>query len=199
MIRNCCQSSGWARAPFISIPDCEAKSCAHQSQVCKVTVNGVRKWQPRYKQGPVQDFSGNACLFDSRMSQLHFTLRCCCILFCRKIYKSQLPESSEFFEAEICTYLFRNQIVQVITLVRISIYSRAVDSFQFIMNSVTETGVRNSGAADGWRRFYLEFIIKPRICTSNASSSLFRPALISIDQMDLVTPDCFKQPSEGWL
>ena len=87
-------------APFISIPDCEAKSCAHQSQVCKVTVNGVRKWQPRYKQGPVQDFSGNACLFDSRMSQLHITLRCCCILFCRKIYKSQLPESSEFFEAE---------------------------------------------------------------------------------------------------
>ena len=32
MIRNCCQSWGWARAPFISIPDCEAKSCAHQSQ-----------------------------------------------------------------------------------------------------------------------------------------------------------------------
>lgn len=43
-------------------------------------------------------------------------------------------------------------------------------------------------------------IIKPRICTSNASSSLFRPVLISIDQMDLVTRDCFKQqPSEDWL
>ena len=97
MIRNCCQSSGWVWAPFISILDCEAKSCAHQSQVCKVTVNGVRKWQPRYKQGPVQDFSGNARLFDSRMSQLHIALRCCCILFCRKIYKSQLISASRVF------------------------------------------------------------------------------------------------------
>ena len=78
-------------------PGLWAKSCAHQSQVCKVTVNGVRKWQPRYKQGPVQDFSGNACLFDSRMSQLHIALRWCCILFCRKIYKSQLISASRVF------------------------------------------------------------------------------------------------------
>ena len=155
MIRNCCQSSGWARAPFISIPDCEAKSCAHQSQVCKVTVNGVRKWQPRYKQGPVQDFSGNACLFDSRMSHYAAAAYCFAVRFINLSFQS-LQNS---LKLKICTNLFRNQIVQVITLVRISIYSRAVDSFQFIMNSVTETGVRNSWAADGWRRFYLEFII----------------------------------------
>ena len=36
-------------------------------------------------------------------------------------------------------------------------------------------------------------IIKSRICTSNASSPLFRALLISIDQMGLVTRDCFKQ------
>ena len=148
MIRNCCQSSGWARAPFISIPDCEAKSCAHQSQVCKVTVNGVRKWQPRYKQDPV--------LYSSRISVE--TLVCLILgchnytshyaaaasLFCREIYKISahlcFQSLQNSLKLKICTNLFRNQIAQVITLVRISIYSRAADYFQFIMNSVTVTG-----------------------------------------------------------
>ena len=161
-----------------------------------MTVNGVRKWQPGYKQGPMQDFSGNACLFDSRMSQLHFALRCCCcILFCRKIYKSQLISASRVFRIlwswkfaqissaiKLCRWLLSCEFQFILVL--LIIFSSLWTQWQWL-------GVRNSWAADGWRRFYLELIIKPRICTSNASSSIFRPVLISIDQMDLVTRDCF--------
>ena len=150
MIRNCCQSSGWARAPFISIPDCEAKSCAHQSQVCKVTVNGVRKWQPRYKQGPVQDFSGNARLFDSRMSQLHTALRCCCILlFCRKIYKSQLISASRVFRIlwswkfaqissaiKLCRWLFSCEFQFILVL--LIIFSSLWTQWQWLESGTVE-------------------------------------------------------------
>ena len=195
MIRNCCQSSGWARAPFISIPDCEAKSCAHQSQVCKVTVNGVRKWQPRYKQEPEQDFSGNARLFDSRMSQLHIALRCCCILlFCRKIYKSQLISASRVFRI-----LWSWKFAQISSAIKLCRWLFSCE-FQFILVLLI-IWVHYEPSDSGWSQEQLScrrFIIKPRICTSNASSSLFRPLLISIDQMGLVTRDCFKQPSKDW-
>ena len=117
-------------------------------------------------------------------------------LFCRKIYKISAISASRVFRI-----LWSWKFAQISSAIKLRRWLLSCE-FQFILVLL----IIFSSLWTQWQWLETEqlscrrledilscLIIKPRICTSNASSSLFRALLISIDQMGLVTQDCFKQ------